>query len=133
MFTYLTRIGTVSVTVSESNQHAHLHVLQFYKHNKTGCKTAAYCIFHIALRSMTCIHSLPKECPWVEHLTCLPKGGWALFRLLPYLTMKEHPYHIYSNSRPSKQIPGHKITYSGITSIFEVESLQHKTLCCALH
>ena len=43
-----------------------------------------------------------------------------------HLTMKESQRHVYSDSKaeskPSKQIIGHKITYSRITSGFEVES-----------
>ena len=66
---------------------------------------------------------------WVEHLTSLQKrGGWALFRLLPHLTMKEHPRHVYSDSKPLKPKIGHKITYNGITSGFEAESWRHTTL-----
>ena len=40
----------------------------------------------------------------------------------PHLTMKERPHDVYSDSKPSKQIFGHKITYNEITSGFEVES-----------
>ena len=50
------------------------------------------------------------------------RGGWALFRMFPHLTTKGHPRHVYSNSKPSKQIIGHKITYNRITSSFEVKS-----------
>ena len=45
--------------------------------------------------------SLPKEHPWVEHLTSL--GGRSF-----ELTTKERPCHVYSDSKPSKQIIGHK-------------------------
>ena len=50
------------------------------------------------------------------------RGGWALFRLIPYLTTKERPRHVNSDLKHSKQIIGHKITYNGITSGLEVES-----------
>ena len=36
------------------------------------------------------------------------EGGGALFRLFPHLTTKERPRHLYSDSKPSKQIIGHK-------------------------
>ena len=50
------------------------------------------------------------------------RGVWMLFRLFPYLTTKEHPHNVHSDSKPSKQIMGHEITYSGITSVFKVKS-----------
>ena len=56
------------------------------------------------------------------------RGGWALFRLFPHLTMKECPRHVYSDSKPTKKIIAHKITYNGITSSFEVESWRYTTL-----
>ena len=59
------------------------------------------------------------------------RGGWALFRLFSHLTTKERPRHVYSDSKHSKQIIGHKITYNGITSGFEVESWRHTTLWTA--
>ena len=55
-------------------------------------------------------------------LRVFQRGGWALFRMFPHLTMKEHPRHVYSDLKPSEQIVGHKITYNVITSGFEVES-----------
>ena len=45
-----------------------------------------------------------KECPWVEHLTNLPKWGVGALLSVLDLTMKERPYHVYHNSMPSKQI-----------------------------
>ena len=63
-----------------------------------------------------------KKGPWAEHLTSLPKrGGGALFRLFLHLTAKERPRHVYSDSKPTKQI-AHRIMYKGITSGFKVES-----------
>ena len=43
--------------------------------------------------------SLSKEHPWANHFTSLPKRGWALFRLFPHLTTKEHPHHVYRDSK----------------------------------
>ena len=59
------------------------------------------------------------------------RGGWALFRMLPHLTMKEHlaMSYVYSDSMPSKQIIGQTIVYNGATSGFEVKAWQHTTLC----
>ena len=51
----------------------------------------------------------------------------TLYRSLP----KKRPRHVYSNSKPLKQIIAHEITYNGITSGFEVESWQHTTLWTA--
>ena len=59
------------------------------------------------------------------------RGGWALFRLFLHLTTKEHPRHVYSDSKPSKQIIGHIIMYNEITSGFEVEFWRHTTLWTA--
>ena len=56
------------------------------------------------------------------------RGGWVLFWLLPHLTTKERPRHVYSDLKPPEQIIGHKITYNVITSSFEVESWRHTTL-----
>ena len=71
-------------------------------------------------------HSLPKTSPWAEHLTSLPKRGGGRSFDSSHLTTKECPHHVYSDSKaglkPSKQIIGHKITYSRIASCFEVES-----------
>ena len=39
-----------------------------------------------------------------------------LFRQFPQLTTKERPGDVDSDSKPSKQIIGHKITYNGITA-----------------
>ena len=39
-----------------------------------------------------------------------------------YLTMKERPCHVYSDSMPSKQIIGQTVTYNGTTTDFEVKS-----------
>ena len=50
------------------------------------------------------------------------RAGWALFQLVPHLTTKECPRHVYSDLKPLKQIIGHKIMYNRITSGFEVES-----------
>ena len=56
------------------------------------------------------------------------RGGWVLFRVVPHLTMKEHPCHACSDSMPLKQIIGHA-TASG----FEVESWRHTTLWMVPH
>ena len=72
-------------------------------------------------------HSLAKECPWVERFSYKSKkeegggegGGGGTLLVLPYLTKKEHPCHVYNDS---KQIIGKTITYSGVTSDFEVKS-----------
>ena len=50
------------------------------------------------------------------------RGGWALCRVVPHLTTKERPCHVYSNSMPSRQIIGQTITCHRTTSGFEVES-----------
>ena len=39
------------------------------------------------------------------------RGGWALFWVLPHLTMKEPPCHVCSKCMPLKQIIGQTITY----------------------
>ena len=56
-----------------------------------------------------------SKCPWVEHRASPSKRGWVLFRMLTYLTMKECPCHVYSDSMPSKQIIGQTIVYNGAT------------------
>ena len=55
------------------------------------------------------------------------RGGWALFRLFLHLTTKEPPRHVYSNSKPSKQILGHKIMYNGspVASKSSPDGTQH--------
>ena len=63
-------------------------------------------------------HSLAKKGPWAEHPTSLPKRGVGA---LSTVTTKERPRHVYNDSKPSKQIIAHKITYNGITSGLEVE------------
>ena len=51
------------------------------------------------------------------------RGGWLLFQLL---TTKERPRHVYSGSKPSKQITGHKITTeSPVGSKSSPDSTQH--------
>ena len=73
-------------------------------------------------RSREVYRSLTKKGPWAEHLTSLPKRGVGDLSTVPHLTTKERPHHVYSDSKPSKQIIAHKITYNGITSGFEVKS-----------
>ena len=72
--------------------------------------------------------SLPKKGTWAEHLISLPKRGVGALSTVPHLTKKERPHHVYNNSKPSKQIIAHKITYNGITSGFKVESWRHTTI-----
>ena len=57
------------------------------------------------------------------------RGGKRSFHC--FLTTKEHPRHVHSDSKPSKQIIGHKITYNGIINSFEVDSWWHTTLWTA--
>ena len=59
--------------------------------------------------------SLPKKGTWAEHLISLPKRGVGALSTVPHLTKKERPRHVYNDSKPSKQIIAHKITYNGIT------------------
>ena len=65
--------------------------------------------------------SLKSAHGWSTLQVC-QRRGWVLFQLFPHLTTKEHPCHVYSDSKPSKQIIEHKTTYHEITSAFKVES-----------
>ena len=42
--------------------------------------------------------SLAKECPWVAHITTLPKRGVSTLLSVLHLTMKERPCHVSSDS-----------------------------------
>ena len=83
-------------------------------------KTMVYAPSHT--QSGYIYHSLAKEAHERSTLQVRQRGGWALFRVLPHLTTKERPSHVYSDWMPSKQTIGQTITVSGATSGFEVES-----------
>ena len=60
------------------------------------------------------------------------EGGGRSFEYFdPYLTTKECPCHVYSDSMPLRQIIGQTITDNRTTSSFKVESWWHTTLCPA--
>ena len=56
-------------------------------------------------------HSLAKKGPWVEHLTSLPKRGVGALSTVSAFSHERVPT-FYNDSKPSKQIIGHKITYT---------------------
>ena len=66
--------------------------------------------------------SLAKKGPWAEHLTSLPKRGVGALSTVSAFNYERAATSCYNDSKPSKQIIGHKITYNKITSGFEVES-----------
>ena len=61
------------------------------------------------------------------------RGGWALFWLFLHLTTKQRPRHVYSDSKPSKQIIAHKITYKESPLWMAWCDGEHSVACGANH
>ena len=49
------------------------------------------------------------------------KEGVGTLSIVSAFNHEERPRHVYSDSKPSKKIIRHKITYNGIASGFEVK------------
>ena len=81
-----------------------IHCILSVKSTSWAMTVCSYCRLFIAITVVS-----RKRAHGRSTLLVCQRGGWALFRLFPHLTTKEHPRHVYNDSKPLKQIIGRNL------------------------